>query len=208
MRTNIKWIVLGSVAFLAAFAVSLTGFVPQPSVDVTWTTPTNDAYVPTYASESGPQLLLVYLGGARCGAANDPELPAVVERAKLTLQRQAEAAGATFSTVGVASDWDGKSGLGHLSKFGDFDQVIAGGNVYNLGYQEYVLSKHPGVAATPQLVVLQRVVKTSQEDGTSRYEEEEVLDRIVGVDEIAAWVDRGSPIPTDFVSQVSPTEAE
>ena len=83
--------------------------------------------------------MLVYIGSSSCGFSNVPEMPDLVERAKLSVQQQALDKGLAFSTVGVSIDWATNRGINHLEKFGMFDEVITGRSWQGMGGVRLVL---------------------------------------------------------------------
>jgi hypothetical protein len=163
-------------------------------VEVAWNAPapSPDAYVPSYQVRDGDELALAYVGSSSCGPSNRPSLPAAVEHIKQAVQRQAEAQGVGFTSVGIAKDWVVENGLAHLRKYGRFDEVTTGRSWMNAGVLTYVFEDYPGAAATPQVLLVRRTVQT----GPMRaVQPGEVLLRKVGTREITGWSDRGAPVP-------------
>ncbi|MCY3599679.1 MAG: hypothetical protein OXN85_06885, partial [Gemmatimonadetes bacterium] len=88
-----------------------------------------------------------------------------------------------------------QNGLEHLERFGPFDEVTAGRGWLNMGVLEYIYGDLPGVAATPQVIVVERTVKR---DGEWRIEDQRVLARRAGLDEIEEWAKEGAPLPPEI----------
>lgn len=100
-----------------------------------------------------------------------------------------------FATVGVARDWSVEAGIKHLDKFGGFDEITAGRNWLNLGVLRYVWNEVPGKAATPQVLVVDRRVETSEEKGSYELHKPKLLMRKVGTREIRRWLKQDAPLP-------------
>lgn len=100
-----------------------------------------------------------------------------------------------FATSGVARDLVVRHGLEHLEKFGAFDEVTTGRGWLNMGVLEYIYGDMPGAAATPQVIVVERTVKR---DGEWGIEDQRVLARRAGLDEIEEWAKEGSPLPPEM----------
>ncbi len=58
--------------------------------------------------------------------------------------------------MGVARDIVPEKGIEHMSRFGRFDEMIAGMGWRNTGLAKYVYGELPGPAATPQVIVTTR----------------------------------------------------
>jgi len=180
--------IIGMVAVSCGAALGYIGAARYASMD------TSSGYRPSARLEPGPELALIYIGSASCGASNREALPGHVEKAKLAVQEAARRSGMRFVAVGVARDLRVEAGLQHLHKFGRFDEVMTGRGWMNIGALKYIYEDHPGLAATPQLLVLERVVHFGKE-GTS-IANERVLARKVGTSEIETWVKRGVAFPS------------
>ena len=119
---------------------------------------------------------------------------------KVSLESQSEALGYSFTTLGIAADWGVDEGYSHLQEMGPFDEVIVGRNWLNQGLQKYVWQDIPGVAATPQvLVVLQSLrLPTSQASPSFLVLNETLVTRKLGLHEIYMWEQNGFPIPNNL----------
>ncbi|RME20759.1 MAG: hypothetical protein D6800_12835 [Candidatus Zixiibacteriota bacterium] len=183
--------------FLASMLLSFSGILSMPKITITW--PRNEdssaSYVPKWPIQSGWQLVMVYIGSSTCAASNLDIVPPAVERARLTLAKHATAAGWSFSTIGIAVDWDAHQGIEHLRAQGTFDEMIAGNNWINLGVLRYVWEEVPGHPATPSIVVLARKLQIDTVGVSIRVEREHLLARNVGADVIKRWTERGAPVP-------------
>ncbi|HEX2191218.1 MAG TPA: hypothetical protein VHG51_20075 [Longimicrobiaceae bacterium] len=155
-------------------------------------------YAPERRVREGRELAMVYIGSAACGPSNREDLPGMIEELKLRLSGRAAGSGRSFAAVGIARDWDVREGIAHLEKFGEFDEVATGRSWLNLGTLKYVWEDLPGVAATPQVLVVDRSVgeQGPGREGTQYTVRDEVLiARKVGTDEIGEWLARGAPLP-------------
>lgn len=188
--------VTGLAAFIAALQVGRSGVIRLPGVRATTPGDTNN-YHPTFARTSGPQLVMVYFGSARCAWSNNKDLPALVERIKVSLARQARAHGWSLDAVGVALDWSWEEGVGHLRKMGEFDEVSAGYNWANASALRYFGDQVPGPASTPQIVVLRRTLSKPDFVSVFGYQvaDEQIVARKVGFFEIARWASNDAALP-------------
>lgn len=155
------------------------------------------AYRPSRITREGAELTLVYIGSSGCVPSNRRDLPGAIEELKRRLRDRANGAGRHFTAVGVARDWEVRAGLGHLRKFGAFDEVMAGRNWLNAGVRAYVWEDVPGEATTPQVLLLERVVGDATAAGIQYgIHGERLVTRKVGADEIVRWARHGAPLPT------------
>lgn len=174
------------------FALTTIGVMPIPEVRVRWRVPVVEAglYRPV-AAVPGEEIALVYVGSSTCAWSNAEELPAMVQGLKQALLARARQAGRGFSSIGIAQDALVSNGVEHLSRFGKFDEIVAGRGWANSGIQKYVYGDLPGPAGTPQVLVVERSL--SYETGHVVVGGERVLARMVGLTEIAEWAAAGAP---------------
>ena len=178
---------LSVIVFVSAMGLSYWGPVDFPTVDVRWERSTGEG--PNYSrgarSDSGPEVVFVFITSSTCGPSNEPGLQDSVVRLKLAVRDYAARLGYGFSAVGVAKDRDVDAGLEHLEGFGTFDEVTAGRGWLNGGILRFVYGDVPGPAATPQVLVVERYVEV---DGGERLiRTERLVGRRVGVTEIGRW---------------------
>jgi hypothetical protein len=197
---------LAVTVFGGTFLASSSGAVPTPEVTLHWKTAAEDGYMPSMRAPAGQELAFVFIGASRCRPSNHESLPAAVEQAKLLLHDRAARSGRSFTALGIARDWRVDAGLAHLARFGRFDEVVAGRNWLNLGLLRYVWEDVPGEAATPQVLVLDRrlVDRNSAEAAEGVVQDERLVARLLGWDEIERWVERGAPLP-DLPAVSAPT---
>lgn len=110
------------------------------------------------------------------------------------MPQRAEDANAGFSAVGVGVDWLPQDGWRHLAKYGAFDEVVVGRNWSGFGARQFVKEEVAGVAATPQIMLLERRKRGGAESGDDSWENV-LLARKLGVTGIRNWLDRGAPVP-------------
>jgi len=151
------------------------------------------------APRSGRELVLVYIGAAGCSWSNRPGLADAVKNVKVILSDSAARAHRPFSAIGVARDWATSDAVGHLAKFGRFDELAVGNNWQNAAIQRYVWSDIPGPASTPQVVILERTVgshpDTGLEDAPYVISDERLILRVTGYYDIIRWAEAGAPLP-------------
>lgn len=182
------WVLLA----LVGVVIGLLGRVPVPVVDVQWLIPAKrqDEYAPRTERRPDNELLFVYIGSSTCGPSNSDDVRESVHYAKRQLSELAEADTVAFAAIGIATDLDSANGLAHLRTLGLWDEVVSGRSWRNAGSEKYVYRDMPGVAATPQVVIVLRSV----EHGRWSTPIEKVVVRKVGVREIGDWVARGLPL--------------
>jgi hypothetical protein len=135
---------------------------------------------------------MVLVASPTCVWSTAPELPPLIETAKLLMRAEAERRGLGFAAIGVSRSGSANAGIKDLQRFGTFDEVAAGRTWYNTLLLRYVYRDFVGAPATPQVIVLERTVAAEERPGIS---EERVLLRTVGFGAIRRWVEMGVPIP-------------
>lgn len=190
-------LIAGLGIFGTTFCASYIGVVPSPRLSLEWPEAIDDSrYVPTYESKEGKEIAFIYIGSSRCGWSNVDYLPDMVEELKLRTRDKAFDHDRSFTVVGISKDWSVANGVGHLEKYGMFDEIMTGRSWLNEGMLKYVWNEIPGVAATPQILVVERQVEGSKtENRNYRILDERLVARKVGVKEIRQWYDLGSPLP-------------
>ena len=185
------------VVFALGFYATYHGLVKMPSVSVAWKNQSGFSYQPSLVANDGAELTLIYIGSSGCAFSNEEGLPQRIDRIKVLLQDKAAARGRAFVTIGIANDWSVKNGLSHLSKFGEFDEVMTGRSWANEGIMKYVWDGSYGEPATPQIIVIDRFLTVTSSENL-RYEifDEELVVRKAGVDAIQRWLEMGTPLPT------------
>ena len=198
-RTLVRGIVFITII---AFVAGVAGIFPRPSIDVRWpkSSAVVDQYVPDNDIKRGRELVMVYIGSSTCGYANLAEVPELIERTKLLLQKKAHESGMLFSTMGISIDWNTENGVRHLAKMGRFDEIATGKNLQGMGAYQFVWSALSGEASTPQVLVVTRMINAPSEEyphQSYHVSKATELTRKAGITAISAWLDRGSPLPLD-----------
>jgi hypothetical protein len=189
-----EWVFAATLVAVAltSYAGFSNGTLPRPVMQVAWDR-TAGSYIPARtAPGGGTEVVLAYVTAPSCGWCNPAWLPPLIEAAKTSTRAVADQAEYRFATLGVSQSSSAELGIRHLRRFGQFDEVAAGRGWVNTSLQKYVYTEFPGVAATPQIVVLRRNVQQSESELTIAAEE--VIGRYVGVHEIRRWVEAGTPL--------------
>lgn len=158
--SSVRWIVVCSLVAISTFAAGrLLGprlrSAASTSADLT----------SQIAPRAGTQLLLVYVGSSRCGACRAPELPGYLSTIERHLRSKARSDSMSFVKIGVASELNAQAGVQHLAAMGVFDEVAAGQGVLNHANSHFVALRHPGLQATPQVIVLTRSIPEAPTGG-------------------------------------------
>lgn len=146
---------------------------------------------------AGRQLLYVYIGSSRCGPSNQPELIAAVGKSIGDVRSRATSASRGFVTLGIGRELSASAALGHLAKVSTFDEIAAGQGDFNQAGIRFISHDHPGIGATPQVLVVERVLSALGTTVDNVDFSERVLVRKVGAADIIRWVQRGSPITSE-----------
>lgn len=125
-----------------------------------------------------------------------------------SLRQVAEARYTGFVAIGIARELSPVSGLQHLQKLGQFDELAVGQGDLNQASMRMISVDHPGIGATPQLIVLERELHSQGASIDNVNIEERVLLRRVGASEITRWVARGAPTPSSTRRSVTKGEQE
>ncbi len=151
-----------------------------------------------YSSQKQYEIALLYIGSSTCGFCNVEELPPAFGEIKQILKKRAAEYGFGFKIIGIAKDDIITEGLVHLAKFGGFDEVMTGNGWSNAGILRYVYGELPGIDATPQILVTRRQFRSITNGDITYYQglnNEILLIRKVGVDEIISWAKNNAYLP-------------
>ncbi len=188
-----------SVVFVLSIVVGVTvavGAAPirMPTISIVWHSERPGSSPSLIEPTGGPELVLLYIGSSTCVWCNAEELPGTLAELKDLVSKQANDAGYSFATMGIAKDSAVSQGLEHLQKVGGFDEVNTGRGWLNTGALRYVFMEHPGRSATPQVLVLRRTILPNTSTGFT-VSGERVLIRKIGLNRIIEWADSGAPLP-------------
>lgn len=172
----------------------MIGMFPIPEIDVRWHVPVFDAgdFVATARQDPGDELVLVVIGSSTCGWSNSDEFEKLVSEGRRAIHAAAQRRGTRSTVVGVSQDERPEKGIEYLRRLGGFDEIAVGRGWRNGSILKYIYSDYPGLAATPQVLVLARTLV--REGGQWGVEDERVLVRRVGVAAIGKWIDGGAQL--------------
>lgn len=186
--------------YLGIFVLGLVLFIAGKQLPEAWRTvsssPSDGQQDLTRRLADGQDLReiqLVLLVSESCGFCASDELPDIIQAAKTKMADLAADEGMAFAAVAVGIDRTVEGGLRDVGRFGNFDQIVVGGNWFNLGASEYVWSTHAGPAQVPQVILLERHFGI---DGDRLTRHENLLMRVVGLEELKRWRKAGFPVPT------------
>lgn len=159
----------------------------------------DSVYTPAHRlPASGPEYVLVFFSSSDCVGNKNPELGPSVQRLKYLLAEAARENGHAFRAIGAAIDWSTDAGLDYLTKgvskwspqpLGAWDEILLGGNWLGTAATQHVWRAEGGMPSVPQLILVRRNVKMGERGIT--IEEDEVLHRANGADEIVTWAREG-----------------
>jgi len=176
--------------YLIIFIVSFTLSYLYSNFSKEENTNTESTYLPEYLFSDGNEIALVYITSAHCFFSTSPEMPKLIEKAKLRARNEAIENGASFAAIGVVVDWNVNQGFKHLSQFGEFDEVIIGRNWFNTGARKFIYADTTVLrGSVPQLVIVSRLNEVQRNDASSTYniKEQNIIARYSGADEIEAY---------------------
>lgn len=185
---------LAGLACVIGFLVGIAGDrlalqLPDRWISVPWAA--DGDYLPGRVEPGEPEMVLVFIGSPSCVWSTHESLPPLVEKAKVALSSRADSLGRSFTALGAVPSVGVERGLDFLGGFGLFDEIAVGSGWSNLTLLKYVYNDFPGQAATPQVVVLERLLQP----GTRQLIAETVLFRSVGVEPMRTWAEHGFPLP-------------
>lgn len=130
------------------------------------------------------EVLAVLIASSTCAGSKVSGFHRAVHVIAEKLDREAEEQHLTPLLVGVSVDNSVEQGIKFLSGLGDFNEVIAGMYLRNLGVQQYISGPFPGPLIYPQILILTRT--TQLRKGVMTFSNERVIERAVGADKIIA----------------------
>jgi hypothetical protein len=195
------WKAIRALGFLSVFVLSI--WAGQLLATLAAPGPMEEAAAPSASTTQAQvdtavtvrEYSLVYVGSSRCGPSNIAELAPAVQEILAVLRQRAQSESVALTTIGVARESDARAGLAHLEKTAMFDEVAAGQGRLNQAALRFVTRDHPGIAATPQLILVERRFRRQGAGVYPETLEEVVLLRRVGVHEILNWRELGAPAP-------------
>jgi hypothetical protein len=137
------------------------------------------------------EVVLVLIGSSFCAGMRQAGFRPAFLAARDTVAKRVRQAGRILVTIGVSIDWDPEVGVALLKSYGPFDELAVGANWENIGAVDYIWNDK-GVAAVPQVVVLERSVN---DDGrVISYGPDRVLLRLAGMPDLQSWMRAGGPL--------------
>jgi hypothetical protein len=137
------------------------------------------------------QVLVVLIASSECRLSQDPTTRAAFAAIIASERRKAATTGARVTTVGIAVDQSARTGLDVLGQIGEFDEIIVGGGLLNLGAVRYVVGDLAARVAVPQVLIVSRDV--GREGGVLTVGPDSVERRLIGTRAIARWSERITP---------------
>ncbi len=136
------------------------------------------------------QLVVLYVGRASCGYCTSEAMGEALSGVRSVVSALAKSTGTTYRIYGVGVDRDRQRSLEHLEKLGGFDAVSAGDRWLSPAAGELAWGRFAGPRTTPQILILERMlrVKGGVEEGYVDVREENLLARLIGLNEIEAWL--------------------
>lgn len=150
-------------------------------------------YRPSHKNPQGTEIVAVYLTASTCAPCMESQMPALVDSVKVQLQRQAQARGQEFRAVFVGMDWRPAKAIALSMRDGVWDELDVGRNWFNAGAEQYVWGDPKTTAAMPQFIVYEQPINMT--GGRVKFGQRRALLRVLGPQQLAAWVAKGSPIP-------------
>lgn len=208
-RGLLKKLVLPGFVLIGSLTASYMGVSrwmqsPQASADTVFDTSgaIRTASVNPFAHANGSNLIAYVFVASDCGWSTLPDVREAIGSLREKLTSTHGSSYAHISVIGVALDQDIEAGVQFLSEFKSdrtnwaFDQVAIGGSWLN--EQVVRLAWREGIAdtASPQVVVVERLVETEEYPLTSsiQLESDRLLAKRVGSDELLRWIADGLPL--------------
>lgn len=134
----------------------------------------------------GDEVGLVLIASPTCSACNDPSLLSAWESIKERVQTDAETENVVATFTGLSVSVDAQEGLRFLETFGPFHELHSGRGWENLGVSKFLSGNFAGRLAVPQVLLFSRSVSMG-DNGRTKFEEETVIQRRVGLKSIVDW---------------------
>lgn len=189
------------VAYLAASSL-LTAMRATGAGTPLAESPNPDAPTNPFASVNGAHLIAFVITASDCGWSNHPETKAALGILRERMRSVYGDKYAHIEVVGVAIDEDPEAGLTFLSDIGRgtvrtaFDQVAVGGSWLNEQVVRFAWREAKARAATPQVIVVERLVDTSSylSEYTIKTGDDLVVANASGASDIVRWIEQGLPL--------------
>ncbi len=171
--------------------------LPETEDDVSADTP-----IDPFISANGMHLIAFVVTASNCGWSTLPEGMEAIGSLRTRMKSTHGDSYARVSVVGIALDTDLRAGLRFLADLGAgtpggaFDQISVGGSWLNEQAVRFFWRERVAVAATPQIVVIERPVDTGSylSDSTIRVRDDTIVANPRGHHEILNWLERGMSV--------------
>lgn len=189
------------VAYLATTSL-LEAIRPSGAGTPRAASPGSDTPSNPFASVDGAHLIAFVITASDCAWSSQTR---TMEALGSIRERMRSAYGARYAhvgVVGVAIDEEPETGLTFLSEIGGgevrtaFDQIAIGGSWLNEHLVRFVWREGIAEAATPQVIVVERLVDTKSylSDYTIRTGDDRVVATPSGSSAILQWLEQGLPL--------------
>ncbi len=163
---------------------------------------TSDGTTDAFASANGVHLVAFVITTSSCGWSTQPRTMGALGSIRERLRSVYGDKYARVGVVGVAIDDDPETGVAFLSDIAGgsvrtaFDQVVIGGSWLNEQIVRFVWREGVAEAATPQVIVLERIVDTSlyPSDYTIGIGDDRIVANARGSSDIIQWLQHGLPL--------------
>lgn len=158
-------------------------------------------YQPDKVTDHATELVAVLITSPSCGFCKIDSTKSMMGETIDLLHLKADSIGIGFMAIGIALNWVPEYGVKHLNEISSFDEIITGNSWSNTGGLKYIFDDIPGATMVPQLVLTKRIYDADVDslgmiDGLiSGVKSEEELVRILGVNGLQDWLEKGVPIP-------------
>lgn len=147
---------------------------------------------------SGRYLVAFVLVSSKCGFCTEPWARKALGEVRDSLQRTQGKTFAHTSVIGVAIDDDLQAGVRYLQGFRgrrtSFDELSIGGSWLNEIVTSLVWRDGLATAEVPQVVLVERRVDARGYPGNIAVRRDSMLLRVVGREDVIAWVNAGTPL--------------
>jgi hypothetical protein len=187
--------------FLLSFLVTLCLFLGVANfnkLETLFRDKKQHLYTPDYKKDHRLEIDLIYIGSSSCHFSNTNKLYKSVDAIKSLVQKKAIKNNVGFSTIGIATDRNPAQGIKHLSKLGNFNEIVAGNGWNNIGITRYV-ENMGAEASTPQVILTFRTYSSPYEINVIK--EKRVLS-LKGERQIINWYQKGAQLPQKFIQEI------
>jgi hypothetical protein len=147
---------------------------------------------------TGRHLVAFVFLSSECGACTFEETERAIRRLRASLRTSHAETFARIAVVGVTIDGDLRAGTNYvrrLNRSGQvFDELSVGGVWMNQLVTQRVWREGVALPAVPQVLLVGRHVDASEYPRMVDVRRDSILFRVVGREDLVAWVDRGTPL--------------